>query len=179
MQEDSINVMQREEISNEEAVKLTASEISEFIPLKKENLSKFVPGMYVYRAGVSKVLIPNEPVLTVILFVQDGLLYCDSFEQRYCIGGKTKECLNLISTRGDNHFKRVNAKALKQIFSSKAAVNTALQRIKKNVWSDECYWGENLSSTRAKIVEFYEGSERTVSDSYGAYLRPLLVMSPE
>ena len=177
MQEDSIIVMQREEISNDEAVKLTASEISEFIPLKKENLSKFVPGMYVYRDGVSKVLIPNEPVLTVILFVQDGLLYCDSFEQRYCIGGKIKEFLNLISA--GSRLKRVNAEALKQIFSSKTVVNAALQKIKKNVWGDECYWGENLSSARAKIVEFYEGSERTVSDSYGAYLRPLLVMSPE
>ncbi len=184
MQENSINaVMQRVGISYEEVTryfKNTPSEVPEFIPLKKSNLPKFVPGMYVYKDGISKRLIPNEPVLTVLLFVKDGLLYCDSFEQRYCLGDKTEEFLKFIATKeeiGCQCVKRGNAEALKQIFSSMAVVNAALRKIKKLVWSEECYWGERLSSTQSKIVEFYEGSERTVSDSYGAYFRPLLVMS--
>lgn len=167
-------------------VKEQATEVK-FIPLKKNNLECVEIGMYWYADDtVSKVFSPRKSLKSLVLIVdkKEGIVYGDSFRQRYIIGDQISAYMDALQAEYAKQFPfgiiyRPTSEELQQVFKNISVILPALKAVKQLQWSEDLFWGEPKDKYHSAVVDMLDGDSLNMSGSSGAYFRPMIAfMAP-
>ena len=162
----------REKLATEVEVK--------FIQLTQGNLPRVKPGMYWYTDdSVSEVFSSDKELKSVVVLVDKGIIYGDSFQQRYILGKKLSGFMKEMAELYTKNFKwgviyRPEVEDLKAMYASLSKINAALAKIKKLKWSENLYWAQENTPQSGLVVDMFDGANCKMPYEEGAYIRPLI-----
>lgn len=153
----------------------------QFIALKKANLNRIKTGMYWYEDDtVSAVFTLEKKLKSLVLFVEGGVVYGDSFKQRYMLGERIEAYIKALQYDYAKDFQfgliyRPEVADLLKVYENIAKINVILKRIKKQPWSEDLFWAQQRDNQSASVVDMLDGDDLQMSyESKGAYFRPMI-----
>lgn len=148
------------------------------ISITRDNLSLIKPGMYWYEDNtVSADLIPDKTVKSVVLLVNNYVVYGDTFDSFYGTWHQAQEYIknytNTYIAKGEAYW--LGVRALEAVSDKQKAINQALEVLGENKWNNRHWSSTEYDEWHAWFVYLYSAS-RGYSGKYDTtYIRPVLV----
>lgn len=154
---------------------------AKFIHLSQVNLPRVEPGMFWYEDdSVSKALSFDKKLKSIVLLVKDGIIFGDSFNQRYVLGDKIDVYLKELQEAFSIQFSwgkvyRSDENELREVYNNLKKINGSLRLAKKLKWSEELYWAQANNEDQGTLVDMLDGESLQMINTRGAYVRPMIV----
>jgi len=166
-------------VGEKQKISLDAEVEEECIEISKANLTKIKVGMFWYTDNtVSECLFLTKDVKSVVLWVNDNVIYGDSFKERIYDWNKTDAFLECCATKF--MFEKTmfhSVQLLEQIRKNEEVITNSLIQIGKARWIGDYWTPEEKGDNYARVFSMEDGFSFMNVKSKHYAIRPILAFT--